>query len=1021
MSLNLGVMSAAVTLDDSDYRNKLAGLENASSDTFKKIAQFAAGYLSLKAVSGFLGDAVKTFSDLEEETNKFNVVFQGMGKSTSQILADLRRDFGLSELAAKRMLAGTGDILTGFGFDRKTALDLSEGAAKLGADIASFSNYAGGAEGATTALTKAMLGETESAKMLGVVIRQDDEAYKSLIEQAMTTGVTIDALGKTFVVNSEQQAKAVAALAMAYQQSPNAIGDFVRSQDSIANQTRILQNNFQQLYSTIGGDLSSSYQGALQFSNHLLTSYNNLTPASRQLLNTTLALGGAFAVLGKTGMFTSANNVLGSIGGVFSGGGFSGVKEKAEADLVVATENKKRAEIAKTDAFRESRAAAQSLRVAKLAVQEQQAAVTTAKVQMQSAEASGDAAQILTAKKNLAVATQSLTKAQLAESTATKQLALKHDIARTACMQHAVAEKACEVATNINTKASTAAGRAKIALAEGYVKARSAATAFATAIGPLGAAMIALSAVYMAYQYISERNRNILEAQVEAAQRNSQATKEMADAHEQERSEATSYMNRLQELSQYERMNNLERSEAEKLIDLLTKKYGNLGISIDGVTGKLNLGADAWERMNEAQRKESIQDIGAQLRSTMSEVSAMQNALTESFASYIEKSGIGRTATVISKSISPFLRKMGFNVNDEAGIDRASMSEKGRELNDILKLKTVEEQIVAFERMRNSLTEDGKKENAKAVDEIIKKLKEQKNLQESLNEAIESGKKKEAVGTPGGTKLSPQKAAQDSKAQRKAFESVSDLEWDIKFDIADAEEKARMLSEKVQEIFSKQSGKYGDLASFKDADRNAMTEQELQDLQEIIRLEEQRRQIQETSANAFDAERSSYEKYLADRKKSEQDRDLERKIREAQTSGDHAGANQIMQDQLRKAQEAARNMQQQYEQAVMDAQEDKIMTEEERRRISDIRGKMQEALSDQDKWKNRVDNIESTEREQRSSEKNVGAWSAAVLAAILGGTSKPEEETAKNTKEMVRLQRDILKNTVRSESGITYS
>ena len=218
MSLNLGVMSAAVTLDDSDYRNKLAGLENASSDTFKKIAQFAAGYLSLKAVSGFLGDAVKTFSDLEEETNKFNVVFQGMGKETSRILADLRKDFGLSELAAKQMLAGTGDILTGFGFDRKTALDLSEGAAKLGADIASFSNYAGGAEGATTALTKAMLGETESAKMLGVVIRQDDEAYKSLIEQAMTTGVTIDALGKTFVVNSEQQAKAVAALAMAYQQ-----------------------------------------------------------------------------------------------------------------------------------------------------------------------------------------------------------------------------------------------------------------------------------------------------------------------------------------------------------------------------------------------------------------------------------------------------------------------------------------------------------------------------------------------------------------------------------------------------------------------------------------------------------------------------------------------------------------------------------------------------------------------------------------------------------------------------------
>ena len=1017
MSLNLGVMSAAVTLDDSDYRNKLAGLENASSDTFKKIAQLAAGYLSMKAISGFLGDAVKTFSDLEEETNKFNVVFQGMGKSTSQILADLRRDFGLSELAAKRMLAGTGDILTGFGFDRKTALDLSEGAAKLGADIASFSNYAGGAEGATTALTKAMLGETESAKMLGVVIRQDDEAYKSLIEQAMTTGVTIDALGKTFVVNSEQQAKAVAALAMAYQQSPNAIGDFVRSQDSIANQTRILQNNFQQLYSTIGGDLSSSYQGTLQFSNQLLTSYNNLTPASRELFNTTVALGGAFAVLGKTGILTSANNVLGSISGVFSGGGLSGVKEKAETDLVIATENMKRAEIAKTDAFRESRAAAQSLRVAKLAVQEQQAAVTTAKVQMQSAEASGNAAQILTAKKNLAVATQSLTKAQLAESTATQQLAEKHGIARTANMQHAVAAKACAVANSTNATASTVAGRAQIGLAAGLTKARAAATAFATAIGPIGAAMIALSATYMAYQYISERNRNILEAQVEAAQRNSEATKEMADAHEQERSEATSYMNRLQELSQYERMNNLERSEAEKLIDLLTKKYGNLGISIDGVTGKLNLGADAWERMNNAQRNESIRDIGAQLRSTMSEVSAMQSALTDSFTSYIEKSPIGRTATVISKSISPFLRKMGFNVNDEAGIDRASMSEKGRELNDILKLKTVEEQIVAFERMRNSLTEEGKKENAKAVDEIIKKLKEQKNLQDSLNSAIESGKKKES--TVGGTKTLPQKAEQDSKAQRKAFESVSDLEWDVKFDIADAEGKARMLSEKIQTIFKKQSGKYRDLSAFQTADRNTMTEQELKDLHEIIKLEEQRRQIRDNSKKAFESEKSSYEKYLADIKKSADAKALEQKIKVAQDSGDNAGALQLARDQLSKAQQAASNMKKQYENAVRDAKADKIITEEEKKRISELRSKVQSAFSDQEKWQGRVDSIESNERKQAKNAKAIGAWSLAALDAMLGGSGKPEEETAKNTKEMVRLQRDILKKTGSSNS-LTY-
>ena len=36
MSLNLGVMSAAVTLNDTDFRNKLTGLEKAARAVFPK-------------------------------------------------------------------------------------------------------------------------------------------------------------------------------------------------------------------------------------------------------------------------------------------------------------------------------------------------------------------------------------------------------------------------------------------------------------------------------------------------------------------------------------------------------------------------------------------------------------------------------------------------------------------------------------------------------------------------------------------------------------------------------------------------------------------------------------------------------------------------------------------------------------------------------------------------------------------------------------------------------------------------
>jgi hypothetical protein len=322
MSLDLGTMYALVTLDDSDYKRKLSGLEKSSESTFSKIAKAAAAYLTLRAVGAVVQKTVGVFSDLEEETQKFNVVFSGMGERTAQTLRELQKEFGLSELAAKRMLAGTGDMLTGFGFDKDLALTLSEGAAKLGADIASFSNYSGGAAGATAALTKAMLGEAESAKLLGVVIRQDSDEYKNLVKQAMTTGVTIDALGesgKNIVVSTEQQAKAVAALALAYQQSPNAIGDFSRSQDSIANQQRILQNNFEQTASLIGKDLSDSYRDVLGLANSLLKSYNELSPETRLLIRNTTVLTGAMLALSTTKVGAAILMYKGGIIGLAAG------------------------------------------------------------------------------------------------------------------------------------------------------------------------------------------------------------------------------------------------------------------------------------------------------------------------------------------------------------------------------------------------------------------------------------------------------------------------------------------------------------------------------------------------------------------------------------------------------------------------------------------------------------------------------------------------------------------------------
>ena len=180
-----------------------------------KLTAVLAGVFAVSKIVAFGNESIRVFSDLEEETQKFGVVFSGMGKQAEKVVKELQESYGQSELSARRSLALTGDLLTGFGFDRKTALDMSEQVAKLGADIASFSNYAGGAEGAVTALTKGLLGETESMKMLGIAIRQDSDEFKNMVANIRTsTGA------------SEAQAKAQAVLKLAYAQSGNAIGDF---------------------------------------------------------------------------------------------------------------------------------------------------------------------------------------------------------------------------------------------------------------------------------------------------------------------------------------------------------------------------------------------------------------------------------------------------------------------------------------------------------------------------------------------------------------------------------------------------------------------------------------------------------------------------------------------------------------------------------------------------------------------------------------------------------------------------
>lgn len=196
----------------------------------------AAGYVANKFV-----DAA---SDAEETASKFSVVFKDVTKQADAVAASLAKNYGLSSDKSKQLLSDTGDLLSGFGFTGKMALDVSEKVQKLAVDLASFTNYSGGAEGASQALTKALLGERESVKSLGIAILEEDVKRQMQIMAAQ---------GMRFA--TERQAKAYATLILAQNQSKNAIGDYARTAAGLANQKRLLTQRIHDLVVGIGQKL----------------------------------------------------------------------------------------------------------------------------------------------------------------------------------------------------------------------------------------------------------------------------------------------------------------------------------------------------------------------------------------------------------------------------------------------------------------------------------------------------------------------------------------------------------------------------------------------------------------------------------------------------------------------------------------------------------------------------------------------------------------------------------------------
>lgn len=265
--------------------------------SFKALGIAAAAIQAARGLIELGRVTVQAASDAEETANRFNTVFRDISGDSQAAAENLSESFGLSRQAAQDLLASTGDLLTGFGFTQEAALDLSDQANQLAIDLASFTNVP--IEQSSRAITSALTGETEALKSLGIVVRQGTADFRNQVEAVQ------EATGAT-----ESQARAQVILQTAIDQSGNAIGDFERSQDSLANTQRTTQAALEDLSTTIGNSIIPAATEAQRIIGKLAREIDNLLTFDQQVeaLNESfLNAGASFAELER--QFGSLGNV----------------------------------------------------------------------------------------------------------------------------------------------------------------------------------------------------------------------------------------------------------------------------------------------------------------------------------------------------------------------------------------------------------------------------------------------------------------------------------------------------------------------------------------------------------------------------------------------------------------------------------------------------------------------------------------------------------------------------------------
>lgn len=307
--IDLGSLFARVRVDTGDAEKQLDGFSSKVKDLGGKFERVGKTMLPISAGITAIGTAsVMAGASVQEMQSKFVAVFGDLSDEAYKWADEYADAIGRSKYEIQEAISNQADLYTGMGFTKEAALELSQQATELAYNLASFNNVQDSR--AIEAVTKAMLGETDSMTLLGV----------KLTDSVMEQSEFVKASGKSWSAMNQME-RANAYLNEAIKQSTNAmreengvVGDARLTAESFTNQLKNMKGKFHEISVAIGQALLPVIAPLVTKFNELLEKVLNFVEANPKIVGVITSIAGAIALISPLAL--GIGKILTLIGGL---------------------------------------------------------------------------------------------------------------------------------------------------------------------------------------------------------------------------------------------------------------------------------------------------------------------------------------------------------------------------------------------------------------------------------------------------------------------------------------------------------------------------------------------------------------------------------------------------------------------------------------------------------------------------------------------------------------------------------